>query len=73
MSITYPRTQEEWTEHNRQADEEYERLHGVDSHDCKLEPICTGDPECQFAQCPNCGFPNIRCQCDAIYDRYHDK
>ncbi len=47
--------------------------HGPDSHDCKLEPFCNGDPECEYAKCDACGAPNGKCVCDILYMRAHDK
>lgn len=72
MSVQY-RTADEWWEHNRRCDEEAEREHGEDSHDCHGEAPCYGDPECRFAPCPGCGAPNGKCVCDVLYMKAHDK
>lgn len=42
------------------------------NHDCPGVPPCS-EPECEFAICDGCRAPNGHCQCDAIYERAHDK
>ena len=35
----------------------------ADNHDCRGEAECTGHPDCEYALCPDCRFPNGRCRC----------
>lgn len=71
--IIFPKTNEEWAVFNRQNQEEYEREHGPDSHDCPGDAPCYEDPECEFAICDCCGAPNGQCVCDVLYNQAHDK
>jgi hypothetical protein len=73
MSMVFPTTREEWAFHNRLEDERFDREHGSTSHDCTLEPFCTEDPECEFAQCQTCGASNGLCRCDDLYERFMGK